>query len=110
MHHKRAQLLDIARRTLAEDMELSTDDRFDEFDQASTGSLQALEFRLRGREFYLLHKIERALAKSEDGSFGECEECEEPISLARLWARPEAELCINCKEAQEKDETQYVDS
>ena len=90
-------------------MELSADDRFDELDQASTEGLQALEFRLRGREFFLLHKIEHALAKTESGTFGDCEACDEPIALARLWARPEAELCIACKEEQEKDESQYAE-
>ncbi len=90
-------------------MELPTEDRFDEVDLASTESLLAFEHRLRGREYFLLHKIERALVRFERGTFGECEECEEPIALARLWARPEAHLCVSCKEDQENEEHQYAD-
>src|SRR3569623_1411121 len=48
--------------------------------------------------------LERALKKIEDGTFGVCEICEEPIGKKRLEARPETTLCIKCKEDQEREE------
>jgi DnaK suppressor protein len=96
-------------KTLESDMVLSPDDRFDEVDQASSEYMQAFSFRLRGREKFLMDKIELALKKIDDGTYGICEECEEMIALKRLQARPEAPLCIQCKEAQEKEEAVYAE-
>ena len=109
LEEKRKLLLEQAQETLENEMVLSPDDRFDEVDQASSEYMQSFSFRLRGRERYLMSKIELALRKIEDGNYGVCEECEEPISLKRLDARPEAQLCIQCKEAQEKEEAVYAD-
>jgi DnaK suppressor protein len=106
---KRDRLIEQAQKTLESEMVLSPDDRFDEVDQASSEYMQAFSFRLRGRERFLMDKIELALKKIDEGEFGLCEECEEPISLPRLQARPEAPLCIQCKEAQEKEEAVYAD-
>ncbi|MCA9714587.1 MAG: TraR/DksA C4-type zinc finger protein [Myxococcales bacterium] len=106
---KQADLVTAAKQTLSTEMELSQDDRFDEVDQASSEYMQAFSFRLRGREQHLMNKIALALRKIEDGTFGVCEECEEMIALKRLQARPEAPLCIQCKEAQEKEEAVYAD-
>jgi len=58
-------------------------------------------FRIKEREGVLIRKIERALSKLEDGTFGICEECGEEISEGRLQARPVATLCIKCKEKEE---------
>jgi DnaK suppressor protein len=58
--------------------------------------------RLREREHGLLAKIDAALVKIEEGEYGECKNCGEPIGVARLRARPVAELCIECKSEQEK--------
>ena len=104
---KKSALLRNAQRTLSEDMALDTDDLPDEMDLASSEYLQSFTFRLRGREKTFIKKIDYALAKIENGSFGICEECEEPISLKRLEARPETTLCIRCKEDQEKMEKAY---
>src|SRR5688572_16087794 len=105
---KRDHLMAEARRTLETDMVISSDERMDEVDQASSEYMQAFSFRLRGRERFLISKIEKALQKMEDGKYGLCEECEDQISLKRLRARPEAQLCIQCKEAQEKEEAVYA--
>ena len=75
----------------------------------SSEYMQAFSFRLRGREKFLMDKIELALRKIDDGTYGTCEECEETIALKRLQARPEAPLCIQCKEAQEKEEAVYAE-
>jgi len=51
-----------------------------------------------------MHKMQDALVRIEDGSFGQCQECGEEIAEARLKARPTATICLHCKEAQEGDE------
>jgi DnaK suppressor protein len=104
---KKAELLRNAQKTLTEDMTLDADDLPDEMDLASSEYLQSFTFRLRGREKTFLKKIDHALKKIDDGNFGVCEECEEPISLKRLEARPETTLCIRCKEDQERIEKAY---
>jgi DnaK suppressor protein len=104
---KREEILKSAKRTLSEDMTLDPDDLPDEMDLASSEYLQSFTFRLRGREKTFLKKIDHALQKIEEGTFGICEECEEPISIKRLEARPETTLCIRCKEDQERIEKAY---
>jgi len=107
LEQKRKFVLDRARKTLTEDMALDPNDLPDEMDLASSEYLQSFEFRLRGREKYHLAKLERALKKIDQGIFGICEECEEPISKKRLEARPETGMCIRCKEDQERDEKAF---
>ena len=104
---KRQKLLTNAIQTLESDMKLDQADLADEMDLASSEYLQSFEFRLRGREKSHLAKIELALKKIDLGSFGICEDCEEPISRKRLEARPETGLCIRCKEDQERDEKAF---
>ena len=104
---KREEILKRAKQTLSEDMALDANDLPDEMDLASSEYLQSFTFRLRGREKVFLDKIETALAKIEDGSFGVCEECGEEISIKRLEARPETTLCIRCKEDQERAERDF---
>ena len=105
---KREEIVKKAKETLEQDMALDTDDLPDEMDLASSEYLQSFTFRLRGREKGLLDKIEKALAKIEDGSFGVCESCGEEIAVKRLEARPETTLCIQCKEEQERVERDYT--
>jgi DnaK suppressor protein len=107
LEEKRDTVLANAKKTLNEDMTLDVDDLPDEMDLASSEYLQSFQFRLRGREKVFLKKIDYALAKIEDGTFGMCESCDEPISVKRLEARPETTLCIRCKEDQERTERSY---
>ena len=104
---KRKAVLENAKKTLNEDMTLDPNDLPDEMDQASSEYLQSFNFRLRGREKTHLKKIELGLRKIDEGNFGVCEQCEEPISKKRLEARPETTLCIRCKEDQERDEKAF---
>lgn len=104
---KRDAVLEKARKTLADSMVLDPNDLPDEMDLAASESLQSFEFRLRGREKVHLAKLNLALAKLDDGTFGVCVECEEPINKKRLEARPETQLCIRCKEDQEQAEKAY---
>jgi DnaK suppressor protein len=103
----REEILKRAKQTLNDDMTLDTNDLPDEMDLASSEYLQSFTFRLRGREKSFLDKIERALQKIEEGTFGSCEECGEEIAVKRLEARPETTLCIRCKEDQERAERDF---
>jgi len=107
LEEKRVQLLSKARATLSEDMTLDKNELPDEMDLASAEYLHSFTFRLRGREKTFLKKIDLALGKIADGSFGICDECGESISLNRLEARPETTMCIRCKEKQEQKEKAF---
>jgi len=76
----------------------------DPTDRASLESDRNFELRIRDRERKLINKIREALARIDDGTFGLCESCEEPISVERLRARPVTTLCIECKTEQERQE------
>ncbi len=108
LEQKREDIVKRAQQTLSEDMALDANELPDEMDLASTEYLQSFTFRLRGREKSFLSKIERALEKINDGSFGDCEVCAEEISVKRLEARPETTLCIRCKEEQEREEKDFA--
>jgi DnaK suppressor protein len=73
-------------------------------DQATAEQDQSLNMRMRGREQKLLVKIEEALERIANGTYGTCEVCEEPIAYERLKARPVTTLCIDCKTEQEAQE------
>jgi DnaK suppressor protein len=107
LEEHRAAILAKARKTMEEESNFDTDDLPDEIDQASSEYAQSMAFRLLDREKLLLMKIEKAIQRIDDGSFGLCERCEEPISVKRLEARPVTTLCIRCKEEQEKKEKSY---
>ena len=104
LEDKRKSVLERARQMLSEGMILDQNDLPDEMDLASSEYIQSFEFRLRGREKSLLSKLDLALKKIDDGTFGICEVGEEPIGKKRLEARPETSLCIKCKEDQEREE------
>lgn len=104
---KRQDILQRAQQTLSEDMALDADDLPDEMDLASSEYLQSFTFRLRGREKMFLDKIGKALERIQEGTFGQCDECGEEISIKRLEARPETTLCIRCKEDQERVEKDF---
>ncbi len=74
----------------------------DPTDQAAFESDRGFELRIRDRERKLIKKIDQALRRIEEGSYGICEACGEDIDEKRLEARPEASLCIHCKREQER--------
>lgn len=78
-------------------------------DRASAESDRSLELRTRDRGRKLIAKIDSALRRIEDGSYGYCEETGEPISLRRLEARPIATLGIEAQERHERRERVYRD-
>jgi DnaK suppressor protein len=76
----------------------------DPADRASWESESTRGLRIRDRERKLLEKIDAALQRLVDGTYGECEECGDMISIGRLRARPVTTLCIQCKAEQEEKE------
>ena len=78
-------------------------------DRASSETDRAIELRARDRQRKLIAKIDAALARIEDGSYGYCEETGEPISIRRLEARPIATLSIEAQERHERRERVYRD-
>eukprot|EP01037_Dinobryon_pediforme_P011202 gene11202-11284_t len=68
---------------------------------------QAIELRTRDRERKLINKIDEALRRIENGTYGYCEETGEPISLRRLEARPIATLSLEAQERHERRERVY---
>jgi DnaK suppressor protein len=78
-------------------------------DRASSETDRAIELRARDRQRKLISKIDSALSRIEDGSYGFCEETGEPISLKRLDARPIATLSLEAQERHERRERVYRD-
>ena len=79
-------------------------------DQASSYTEKNVEMRAINRQIKLISKIDAALNRIKDGTYGFCEETAEPIGLKRLMARPVATLCIAAQEKHEKDEKVYADN
>jgi DnaK suppressor protein len=73
-------------------------------DQATLESERSFELRIKDRERKLIGKVQEALKKIGDGSYGVCESCGESIALKRLQARPVTSYCINCKAEMEAEE------
>ena len=78
-------------------------------DQASSYTDKNVEMKAINRQIKLISKIESALKKIQDGTYGFCEDTGDPIGLKRLMARPIATLCIAAQEKHEKDEKVYAD-
>ena len=73
-------------------------------DRATIESDRSFELRLRTRERKLLDKVDEAIARIEEGTYGICDECGKEIRIKRLEARPVAKFCIDCKTKQEQRE------
>ena len=78
-------------------------------DQASSYTDKTVEMKAINRQIKLISKIDQALIRIKDKTFGFCAETAEPIGLKRLMARPVAHLCIVAQEKHEKDEKVYAD-
>tara|TARA_B100001540_G_scaffold261739_1_gene240860 strand:+ start:1236 stop:1652 length:417 start_codon:yes stop_codon:yes gene_type:complete len=78
-------------------------------DQASSYTEKNVEMRAINRQIKLISKIDSALKRIKDGTYGFCEETGEPIGLKRLMARPVATLCIAAQEKHEKEEKVFAD-
>ncbi len=103
LEEKRKELIEDIKRGILEEAS-SEREVGDLVDMSTEEILRTFEMRIRDREAKYLKKIEKALGKIEEGTYGICEECGKCISYERLMLRPVAELCINCKLKQEKIE------
>jgi DnaK suppressor protein len=111
----RAKLLawkdDILResRETLENLQEESQNHPDMADRASSESDRSLELRTRDRQRKLIAKIEAALKRIDDGTYGYCEETGDPIGIARLDARPIATLSLEAQEMHERREKVYRD-
>jgi DnaK suppressor protein len=90
-------------------LQKETENHPDLADRASSETDRSLELRTRDRQRKLISKIDEAMRRLEDGSYGYCEETGEPISLARLEARPIATLSLEAQERHERRERVHRD-
>jgi DnaK suppressor protein len=104
----RDDILKEAKETLAH-LQAENENHPDLADRASSETDRAIELRARDRQRKLIAKIEAALARLDDGTYGYCEETGEPISLKRLEARPIATLSVEAQERHERRERIYRD-
>lgn len=102
------EILRESRETL-ENLQEESQNHPDMADRASSESDRALELRTRDRQRKLIGKIDAALKRIEDGTYGYCEETGDPIGVARLDARPTATLSLEAQELHERREKVYRD-
>ena len=102
------EILRESRETLAA-LQAENEKHADIADRASSETDRAIELRARDRQRKLISKIDAALARIDEGTYGYCEETGEPISLKRLAARPIATLSIEAQERHERRERVYRD-
>jgi DnaK suppressor protein len=102
------EILREARETLLH-LQNENENHPDLADRASSETDRSIELRARDRQRKLIAKIDAALARIEDGTYGYCEETGEPISLRRLEARPIATLSIDAQERHERKEKVHRD-
>lgn len=104
----KASILEETRGTI-EDMQEATRNIPDVADRASEETDRALELRTRDRERKVVSKIDAALRRIDDGSYGYCDDTGEPISLKRLDARPIATYSLEAQERHERKEKVHRD-
>lgn len=104
----KSDILDQSKTTI-EQMQTSSLHLADPADRASSETDHSLELRTRDRQRKLINKIESALRRIENGEYGYCEDTGEPISLARLEARPTATMTLEAQERHERKEKVHRD-
>ena len=108
LHAWKDEILRESRLTL-ENLQEESQNHPDMADRASSESDRSLELRTRDRQRKLIAKIDAALKRIDDGTYGYCEETGDPIGLARLDARPTATLSLEAQELHERREKVYRD-
>jgi len=104
----KGEILREAQETLAT-LQNENENHPDIADRASSETDRAIELRARDRQRKLINKIDAALHRIDDGTYGYCEETGEPISIRRLEARPIATLSLEAQERHERNERVYRD-
>ena len=103
---QRQQILNVGLLNKSDDLHISEEDLSDETDLATSLIQQQLSCTIRDREFVKLRKIDAALDRVSEGTYGHCDDCEEEISAKRLENQPWADLCIQHAEEREREESQ----
>ena len=104
LHERKQHLQQQGNETVSHEVTKVREHLVEYADIATQESDRAFQMRIRDRERKLIKKIDQALERLEDGTFGLCERCGEEISLERLTARPVTTYCINCKTKLEEEE------
>ncbi|HAS55027.1 MAG: RNA polymerase-binding protein DksA [Nitrospirae bacterium GWC2_57_13] len=104
LEKQKESLLQEAEQTLNDRIGKEKESIPDPTDQAVAELDDNFTLRLRGREQKLLKKIEEAIGRIDEGTYGVCDSCGEQIGVKRLEARPVTTLCIECKTQQEEEE------
>jgi DnaK suppressor protein len=105
---EKQRIIESSKNTLNEIADKTQERVGDEGDEAQSLAQMHLTMRFRERDRHMLEKIEAALDRLKDGSYGECDDCGEAIGAKRLELRPTTTLCISCKEAEEKKEKEFA--
>ncbi len=104
---KRQDILNGGLLKSTEDLKISSDDLADETDLAQSVINQQVTFNMRQRELSKLRAIEEALDRVEDGTYGFCEDCDDPIGAKRLENQPWTTLCITHAEEHEREQGRF---
>lgn len=103
---QRQQIMNVGLLNKSDDLHVAQDDLSDETDLASSLIQQQLNCTIRDREYTKLRRIDAALDRIDEGTYGHCEDCDEEIGMKRLENQPWAELCITHAEEKEREESQ----
>ncbi len=106
LKEKLSELLDDAERTVSGMNKTDEENMPDPGDRASLETDRSFTLRVKDRERKLVSKVQEAIERINDGTYGVCEYCGEPISEKRLTARPVTTSCIECKKEEEEHEKQ----
>ncbi len=105
LEDRKKQVLNNILEAQKEMMELVGIDLNDEADYAAVSADRLIESAITSKQEKELREIEEALKKIENGTYGICEMCEEPIQIERLKVKPQAKYCIVCREIVEKNKS-----
>jgi len=105
---ERERLLTHSRKSIENELNISSDDLPDEADLAASEIQQSLILKQRHQERIRIAKIDTALRKIDDGTFGLCETCDETIHSGRLLANPASTHCVICQEQNERKKRFYA--
>lgn len=109
LFEEQRKALTFTKGVIDENFVIAQEDMMDEADLTSSEMESNMRMRLRNREALFMKKVDEALDRIAQGTFGECDCCGEDIELRRLEARPTATLCVGCKEESERMESVHID-
>lgn len=105
---EKQRLMNSAWASRKSEFSITTDDLADDSDHTSVELSHGITFSLLEKEKHMLHQIDEALLRMEEGTYGQCEECEADIGARRLEVFPTARFCVTHQEEQEKKKKSFV--